>query len=284
MESATRMTGTMRSTTLRCSLILTKIFDGFIEECFLAKENCPLNTIKNKGFETALELRNYIDDFLQKLEEEPIPVYVNSSHYGAITRRNAVMSTIFPSLYKPAVSWPSLAKNLAELLKGNATLWFNTYPDSLWSKHIGDPTIFVMMNDNWKTGSSAPFHGIKQIQNYSFSVPEYSKLLSAHGRLLGFDFFDRAAWAFPTTHNFHPHYYPEFSRVKTAHPILMLSTTYDPVCPLISAKKARDSFEGAGLLEQKSYGHGSQSMASLCTAKHVHRYFKEGVLPETGAT
>lgn len=64
----------------------------------------------------------------------------------------------------------------------------------------------------------------------------------------------------------------------------MLSTTYDPVCPLASAKKAHDNFAGASMVVQKSYGHCSVSMLSLCTAKHVRRYFTEGVLPEEGAT
>lgn len=261
------------------------IFDGFIKECFLAKANCPLNLIKGVNFDTAGDLRAHVDDFLRNLEEEPIPVYLNNTHYGAITRRNVVMKAIFPALYRPGASWPSLAKNLAELLKGNATPWFNAYSDSPWGAvAVGDTYTFVTMNDNWKTGSAAPLHGIKPIQNYSLSLPEYPRLLSLHGRPLEFDLFDRAAWVFPTTHNFHPHYQPEFPRVKTAHPILVLSTTFDPVCPLVSAKKARDSFEGAVLLEQKSYGHCSRSMPSLCTAKHVQRYFKEGVMPEAGAT
>jgi hypothetical protein len=56
------------------------------------------------------------------------------------------------------------------------------------------------------------------------------------------------------------------------------------VCPLISARKALDSFEGAGFVEQKSYGHGTISMASLCTAKHLQRYYSDGILPEAGAT
>jgi hypothetical protein len=173
-----------------------KIFDAFIEECFLAGENCPLNSIKDVQFETAGKLQTHIDDFLRNLEEEPIPVYVNSSHYGAITRRNVVMKTIFPSLYRPAASWSSLANNLAALLKGNATQWFNAYPGSPWAG-MEDANLFVTMNDNLKTGPDAPLHGIKPIQNYSLSLPEYSKLLSLHGRLLGFDFFDRAAWVSP---------------------------------------------------------------------------------------
>jgi hypothetical protein len=147
---------------------------------------------------------------------------------------------------------------------------------------LGDDTnTFVILNDNWKTGLDAPYHGINSMQNHTISKPETCLLISKYG---GSDFFDRPSWSIPTTHEFHPQYYPEFPRFKTAEPILVVSTTWDPVCPLVSAKKAHNSFEGAGFIEQKSYGHCSTSMPSLCTAKHIQRYFNQGVLPEAGAT
>jgi hypothetical protein len=124
-------------------------------------------------------------------------------------------------------------------------------------------------------------HGIKAIQNYSIARLDESELVS---RYVSSNVFDRASWSIPTTHTFHPQYHPEYPRFKTASPILVLSTTYDPICPLVSAKKAHDSFEGAGFVEQKSYGHCSISMPSLCTAKHVKAYFNDGTLPEKSAT
>lgn len=258
------------------------VYAGFVEECFKAKENCPLNSIKERAFETAGELQDYIDDFLQKLDEEPIPVYLNSSNYGSVTRRTVVGNGIVGSLYNPAINWPTLAKNLAELISGNATSAFNAY-SKLWTLSIipDETSTFVTGNDNWKAGLAAPVHGKKEIQNYTLSLTEESRLIS---RYLVSDLFDRASWSIPKTHDFHPHYYPEYPRFKTANPILVLSTTYDPVCPLISAKKAHNSFEGAGFLRQKSYGHCSYSMPSICTGKHINRYFNEGKLPEPGAT
>ena len=241
-----------------------------------------MNSIKKTPFKTADELKSHIDDFLKNLEEEPIPVYLNNSNYGAVTRRGVALNGIFPALYKPGPTWPTLAKNLAELLQGNATPAFNAYSDNWVSSIIGDETnTFVVLNDNWKTGPAAPVHGIKPLQNFSLSLPEWSTLISKYG---GSDIFGRASWSIPTTHTFHPQYHPEYPRFKTTEPILVLSTTYDPVCPLISAKKAHDSFEGAGFVEQHSYGHCSISMPSICTAKHVQRYFNDGVLPEKGAT
>ena len=253
------------------------VYAGFVDECFKAKENCPLNSIKSSPFKTAAELKSHIDDFLKNLEQEPIPVYLNNSNYGAVTRRSVVTNGIFPALYKPGPTWPVLAKNLAALLNGNATPAFNAYSDSWVSSIIMDETnTFVVSNDNWKTGSGAPVHGIKPIQNYSLSLPEESMLVSKYQ---GSDIFDRAYWSIPTTHNFHPQYYPDYPRFVTFEPILVLSTTYDPVCPLISARKAHNSFRGSGFVEQKSYGHCTLSMPSLCTVKHVKRYFSEGVLP-----
>ena len=259
-----------------------RTYAGFVEECFKAKDACPLNSIKSKPFKTSSELKSYIDEYLIRLEETPIPVYLNNSNYGAVTRTSIVLNGIFPALYKPIPSWPILAENLAALLNGNATPAYNAYTGSWVASIIGDETnTFVVQNDNWNTGPHAPVHGIKPIQNYSLSAPEESTLVS---RYQSSDTFVRASWSIPTTHDFHPHYYPEFPRFKTAEPILVISTTYDPVCPLVSAKEAHDSFEGAGFVEQHSYGHCSISMPSLCTAKHVHRYFNKGVLPEAGAT
>jgi hypothetical protein len=124
------------------SLIDTdSIFAGFVEECFKAKEACPLNSIKEEPFKSSRELKN--------LEEEPIPVYLNNSNYGAITRQNFVTNGAFPALYQPSPSWPFLAKNLAALLNSNTTPAYNAYHDSWVASVLGDETnTSVIMNNN----------------------------------------------------------------------------------------------------------------------------------------
>ncbi len=259
-----------------------KVYAGFVEECFKAKANCPLNFIKGQSFNSAGDLKTYIDDYLKNLEAEPIPVYLNNSNYGAVTRRSVVTNGIFSALYRPDPTWPILAKNLAALLNGNSTPAYSAYSDLWITSIIGDETnAFVEHNDAWTCGPGAPFHGIKPIQKYCINVPDSSKLVTKY---MGTESYERASWSVPKKHDFHPQYHPEFPKFETAEPILVLSTTFDPVCPLISAQKAHNSFKGAGFVEQKSYGHCSVSMPSLCTAKHVQRYFYDGVLPEVGAT
>ncbi|KAK8041605.1 hypothetical protein PG994_014612 [Apiospora phragmitis] len=208
-------------------------------------------------------------------------LYLDSSEYGSVTWRNVMNNGVFTALYQPA-SWPSLAGTLAALLNGNSTPAFLAYSKS-WAVDflVDDSSTFVIMNDNLEMGHEAPVHGIKPILNHTVSRSDMSYLVS---RYQGSGFYDQASWSIPTTHEFHPRYYPACPRVKTAEPILILSTTWDPVCPLASAKKAQASFEGARLVEQKSYGHSSRSMPSLCTVRHVRLYFNEGVLPEPGVT
>lgn len=258
-----------------------KIYTGFLEECLKAREACPLQSIKGEHFKSAGQLQAYIDGFFRELEDEPIPVYLNSTDYGAITRRIIVINGILMALYKPR-SWPLLAQNLAELLNGNTTPAYNAYAESWVLKYlVDDSTIFIGLNDNRKTGHDAPVHGVKPVYNHTISRPEMSFLVS---RYRGSDIYDRSSWSIPTTHDFQPQYYPKYPRIRTAKPILILSTTWDPVCPLISAKKAQNSFEGAHLVEQLSYGHCSLSMPSLCTVRHLRHYFNEGILPKVGAT
>lgn len=69
-------------------------------------------------------------------------------------------------------------------------------------------------------------------------------------------------------------------KVETAHPLLILTTSYDPICPVQGAFVARDRFVGSQIVESKVYGHCAGAMPSLCVARHVKAYFDEGKVPE----
>ena len=63
---------------------------------------------------------------------------------------------------------------------------------------------------------------------------------------------------------------------------LFVRRPFDPMTPLPSAKNISAAFEGSGLLQHDGYSHGSVSQPSLCTAKAVRTYFKDGTLPDPG--
>ena len=109
-------------------------------------------------------------------------------------------------------------------------------------------------------------------------MPLYNTSVVA-GATFGTGFFERQFWKYPNAHHFKP-----APRVTTAHPLLILSTSFDPICPLQSAKGAEATFEDSVLVEQKSAGHCSISMPSKCTAHIVRDYLYNGKMPAKGTT
>ena len=214
-----------------------KVFTGFIEECFKAKEACPLISIKNSSIKSSDELKSYIYGFLETLKDDTAPIDLEDSYY--IPRRSIVAYNIVTMIGEPKNGWLRLATYLALLLESEdhytSGPYFDSYVANKLQAFTYDALITIKYNDNWKTGLEAPVHGLRQIQNYTKSKPELSVLLS---RYLIKRVFEQASWSIPTTHIFHPQYYPQSPRVKTSEPMLVISTTWDPVCPLISAKKS----------------------------------------------
>ena len=67
---------------------------------------------------------------------------------------------------------------------------------------------------------------------------------------------------------------------QTRHPILYIGNDYDPVTPLLYARKMATLFPGAAVLRVKAYGHCSTAQPSKCAAKTISKYFLHGTLPE----
>lgn len=66
---------------------------------------------------------------------------------------------------------------------------------------------------------------------------------------------------------------------KTAHPILFVSNTADPVTPLRSARAMSARFPRSEVLVQDAQGHCALSALTACTIAAVKTYFQTGDLP-----
>lgn len=163
-----------------------------------------------------------------------------------------------------------MADNLAKLLKGNATDAWLAYRGADWGLE-GEGNNFVAANDGlsgpayWPQSRRALLDDIVSKFNDSlFGATENS------------DAYIRQQWMVPRTHNF-----TQEESVDTAHPLLILSTTYDPVCPLLSAKSANRAFKGSRIVEVEGYGHCSVAASSTCLAKRVREFLYNGTLPDS---
>ncbi|KXT08261.1 hypothetical protein AC579_8477 [Pseudocercospora musae] len=240
------------------------VLEGFFKECFKAEDNCSLSSVAKDSH----HLHKLVFAFSEGLKQQPISVYVNTTVYGLLDYPSLWYNGIFPALYKPA-SWYSLADNLAKLLKGNATDAFLAYGRSAAWDMEGDANEFVSLNDAPTGPAYWPQDRETLLQEI---LPELNRSIFAATEIG--DYYARQQWSIPTTHNF-----TQLPHVETAHPLLVLSTTYDPICPLISAKAANAAFDGSQIVEVQGYGHCSVAVASTCLAKHVRDFLYNGTLP-----
>ncbi|KJZ72246.1 hypothetical protein HIM_08388 [Hirsutella minnesotensis 3608] len=255
-----------QSRILRSDFVDTmNVFDGFFEECIKAGNRCELAS----RAQTKEELRYLVLDFLRRLKSDPIPVYINTTTQGILNYATILNGAIYSHLFTPS-TWHTLARHLALVMDNNVTEAYLRYGRDSGPDNVVEDHDIIDLNDGvsgpayWPQGREALI---------DFLTPWYDS--SPFFFQMNREYYAKQQWPIPKTHNFVP---PR--RVQTAHPMLIVSTTYDPVCPLVSAKVIREVFEGSRLFEIKGYGHCSLALPSMCLTRHVRAYLQHGTLPD----
>lgn len=250
------------------------VYEGFVQECFKSGDDaCPLSA----GYASAEDLHTNLTKTIFDLYEDPVPVYINASLHGEVRFFDVAWDGIFPSLYKPT-TWPQLAENLAALMQGNFSVPFLAWslPEGTWSDIYEANGVIQSSDKAPRDQLTRPKMTRREIL---VAMEDFHNASTIAGDTEADSLFVLEARRYARTHSFVP-----AERVNTAHPLLILSTSLDPICPLVSAQKANAVYEGSVLLEQKSMGHCTVSMPSSCTAKHVREYLDSGKLPKVGTT
>ncbi|OQE28303.1 hypothetical protein PENSTE_c003G00669 [Penicillium steckii] len=243
------------------------VLDGFFEECVKSgPERCPLARMAA----TKKELRGKVLSSMTVLQDQPISVYINKSIHGLLDYEKLWFNGVFPALHKPSM-WSELAHNMYNVFQGNATDAFLAYGNQEAQKWRHEAFEFITLND----GISGPEHWPQDRQTFLDKIAPLFNL-SLFSPVQSKNYYLRQQWTVSRTHSYVPR-----KNMKTAHPLLILSTTYDPVCPLIAAKTANEAFEGSKIVEVSGYGHCSIAVPSLCLAKYVRAFLYEGRLPHT---
>ncbi|KAJ7038693.1 TAP-like protein-domain-containing protein [Mycena alexandri] len=69
---------------------------------------------------------------------------------------------------------------------------------------------------------------------------------------------------------------------NTSFPLLLLTTSADPVAPEAAALQTLAGFPGSAIFTQDSPGHASITAPSICTSTYFRQYFQNGTLPAPG--
>lgn len=242
-----------------------KVLYGIFDECVKAGSNCTLSALAD----TTEDLYGQFLNFTAQLEKKPINVYVNSTLYGVLNYHSLWFNGVYRALYNPS-GWFTFTDRLAKLMQGDATDAFLAYGFGDTFTRVGDGDIVIHLND---APSGTEYWPQERAKLLDMLLPFYkdSSFAYAQNKL----YYTKQQWQIPRTHDYTPR-----KSVKTTHPLLVLSMSLDPVCPLASAKGATKTFEGSRLIEVKGYGHCSLAMKSSCATKHIRNFLYDGILPD----
>ncbi|KAI0744294.1 TAP-like protein-domain-containing protein [Daedaleopsis nitida] len=218
------------------------------------------------------KIRERYFHILNQVKEHPVPVPL--ANPPAVITYKALVAQFFSATYVPYLRFDGVAQTIRAIETNNQTAL------AALASQIVDP---VECQCDPKDSPLAPLLTVT-----AFSVVECGDV--------GRPAFDPAAFAalYRTLADVSPLFAPLWAESgagharslppRTSHPLLLVSTRYDPVTPLAQAPAVARRFGGAALLTQESHGHCSNSAPSLCTARHIRAYFVDGTLPEEGAT
>ncbi|KAH9943796.1 alpha/beta-hydrolase [Amylocystis lapponica] len=249
------------------------VVDSFYTFCHQGGSvKCPLYEL------SVDQIKDRVDSIMDRLEADPIALPFASTGPTVFTKHDFV-KMLFRATYKPTAQFSDIAKILVSAESSNTTALAE-----LTTKLSFECT--CKQDPAWLVDTQAfYFIACGDAETVSFDPDAYRTFFE---ELYSVSPFAAPIWAVHIIQcsqwSIRPkwRYTGPLAANNTAHPLLVISPTYDPVCPLSDARKVHARYAGAGLLVQDSYGHCSIASPSICTAKHVRTYFENGTLPEEG--
>lgn len=249
--------------------VLSSFFD-FCAQAGPAK--CPIHA------SDPLQIRNRVSQILRELEHAPMPVPFASTGPRIITK-DMMHTIMFTATYQPIPEFPALAAVFAALEARNASA-LAAIPELFRSSakcdckanppwaQINNEAMYAIMCGDGTLDSAQVMDFSEYFTKLSVLSPFFAPVWALH-HLQCTEWHMSAKWK---------HTGP-FAAKETAHPLLILASTFDNVTPLKFARSVLNRYKGARLLVQDSYGHSTFAAPSLCTARHVRAYFVNGTVP-----
>ncbi|KAJ5503690.1 Peptidase S33 tripeptidyl aminopeptidase-like C-terminal [Penicillium fimorum] len=263
------------------------IFDRFGEYCNEAGPvGCPFYI---EGGPDAIKAAYW--QLEQQILNTSIPVMASTERGPEVVTWTDIKDIQRVAIYQPLLAFPVLAERMTELGRGNAI----PLADFKHGSHIGAcPSSKCSLAGPWSPEcattqdnflyamaaimcSDAEYMTTVNIEQFR---AEWSSLL-ADSASLG-DYWAQlqlscVGWKTKAKYPFAGPW-----GTTTAHPMLFVSNTLDPVTPLHGAQHMSQIFPGSKLLQQESEGHTTLTAPSICVAKAIRHYFQTGTLPTVG--
>lgn len=235
-----------------------------------ARVGYPKCKLGEKNGNTTVEtVKARVNNITTTLYHNPMPI-INRG-YPDIISYSDVKGFLFAGLYSPIGLFPIIAEILHEIETGAIAEQERGVRFVQVVKALGSGAQMAIACSDGESQAGVSKHEfrehVKKLEDLSPNLGE----LWASLRLSCIHYSVRSPYRFTADW-----------KGKTAHPIMEIGNTADPVTPGRYAKKMAKGFEGAVALIQDSPGHCSLAAPSNCTITYVRNYFQTGELPEEG--
>ncbi|KAJ7083877.1 Alpha/Beta hydrolase protein [Mycena epipterygia] len=228
---------------------------------------------------TAAEISDRLSALTSSIRAKPVPVITATSY--AIVDYSLVLDTLYGSFDMPYLSFGLLAEGLAALERGNGTLLYSLSQEAPFQcdcsndtvpfhLNVGEAMIAILCGDAVKVTDS--IEQLRAFYENAAKTSEFAEFLVDSSR------FSCDGWQVYREDRFKG----PVAAANTSFPLLLLTTSADPVAPKAAALKTLAGFPGSVLFTQDSPGHTSFGVPSLCTIGYFRQYFQNGTLPAPG--
>jgi pimeloyl-ACP methyl ester carboxylesterase len=261
------------------------VWATFYQNCFAAKEACPLWRAPDGG---AANIENRVSIFIESLQERP--VYIVGDGNARLATYRDVRLAIYWATMVPVVVFPSMATILDDLIKSRTNVTidfpFQSFPTASDCQEDQDKPASSNADAgtalNCGDGEEIMNSTIEDFKDYLSALEDQSSVAAFFQgerriRCMGWPI--RPAWRFtgPFTSK------TKNGSSKSSTPILFMGNKLDPMTSLRNSHEVAKNFPGSVILEQNGRGHCALgTISSPCTLGYLRTYFRDGTLPEPG--
>ncbi|KAJ7109566.1 hypothetical protein C8R43DRAFT_1043130 [Mycena crocata] len=253
-----------------------KVLQTFFDSCVAAGPDlCAFHA------PTPTAIADRLAALTASIRARPVSVVLPTG-YG-IVDYSLLRSALFTSFYVPYILFGPVAQGLAALEAGDGSILFSimqrgpafecfeggndTVPFHL---NNGEAVVAIQCGDAVEVTDS-----VEELRAWYNTAAQTSQFVEF---LVGSNRVSCSGWKVYRADRFKG----PVAATNTSFPLLLLTTSADPVAPKAAALKTLAGFPGSALFTQDSPGHASITAPSLCTSNYFREYFQNGTLPPPG--